>query len=231
MPFPGKFPRTPILCYVTDRKSLPASLVANPQALIERIAAATKAGVDWIQIREKDLCASEISGLVRESLALAKQAQQENHAPKILVNDRLDVAVAERAGGVHLGENSLPAQTVSHWIGSLANRPGLQNFLVGVSCHSLAGAIKAQQDGANYIFFGPVFVTPSKVSFGTPQGLGKLREVCSAVSLPVLAIGGIALENVTSCLGAGASGIAAIRLFQDAADMPALIAHLRAARS
>ncbi len=227
MSFPGKSPRTPILCYVTDRKSLPASSVANHQALIERIAAATKAGVDWIQIREKDLGAREISGLVRESLALAQKSRPKGHITRILVNDRLDVAVAERAAGVHLGENSLPAHNVSHWIGSHVNRSGLQNFLLGVSCHSLAGAIKAQQDGADYIFFGPVFATPSKANFGTPQGLSRLREVCSVVAMPVLAIGGITLENAPSCLEVGAAGLAAIRLFQDA-DLPALITALSA---
>jgi thiamine-phosphate pyrophosphorylase len=226
---PAKFPRTPILCYVTDRQSLPASPAPNQRALIERIAAATAAGIDWIQIREKDLSGRELSLLVHESLLLAKQPPRADHLTRILVNDRVDVALAEQAGGTHLGENSLPVENVAHWIGSHAQRSELHNFLLGVSCHSLDGAMQAERDGADYIFFGPVFATPSKAAFGAPQGLNRLREVCKAVSLPVLAIGGITRENGASCLEAGAAGLAAIRLFQDAADLPTCIEQFRAA--
>lgn len=233
MSLPAKFPRTPILCYVTDRKNLLPAQGArdNHSELLQRIAAAAGACVDWIQIREKDLSGRAISLLVRESLALARQSRRGDRPARILVNDRLDVALTEKAGGVHLGENSLPVQNVEHWIGSHAQRSRLQNFLVGVSCHSLSGAIQAERDGADYIFFGPVFATPSKADFGAPQGLDRLRNVCKAVSLPVLAIGGITRENVSSCLKAGAAGIAAIRLFQDASDMSAIVDRLRAAGS
>jgi thiamine-phosphate pyrophosphorylase len=101
------------------------------------------------------------------------------------------------------------------------------DFLVGVSCHSQEAAKSAEDGGADYIFFGPVFTTPSKAAYGAPQGLARLAEVCRSVSLPVLAIGGIALENATSCLAAGAAGIAAIRLFQDAYDLASLVKTLR----
>ena len=227
MSLPAKFPRTPILCYVTDRQSLSIAPSENHPSLMDLIGAATAAGVDWIQIREKNLSAREISPLVREAVSLAKLSSRTDRTTRILVNDRLDVALAEQADGVHLGENSLPVQNVSRWIGSHANRSGLQEFLVGVSCHSLAGATQAERDGADYIFFGPVFATPSKADFGAPQGLNRLKEVCIAVSLPVLAIGGITLENASSCLKAGAAGLAAIRLFQDDADLPARIEQLR----
>jgi thiamine-phosphate pyrophosphorylase len=93
-----------------------------------------------------------------------------------------------------------------------------KSFLIGVSCHSLEAAQAAERDGADYIFFGPIFATPSKEPFGRPQGTESLEQVCRAVSIPVLAIGGITLDNAESCVASGAAGIAAIRLFQDAID-------------
>jgi thiamine-phosphate pyrophosphorylase len=228
---PAKFPRTPILCYVTERKSLPPSSSADKRGeILKRIAHACAAGVDWIQIREKDLSGKEISLLVRDSLALAVKANPSNgQATRIIVNDRVDIALAEKAGGMHLGENSLPAQNVSRWRES-RSKCFVQNFLVGVSCHSLDCALAAARDGADYIFFGPVFSTPSKTAFGAPQGLQRLKEVCSAVTLPVLAIGGITLQNASACLEAGAAGIAAIRLFQDAIDLPVVVNQLHNAQ-
>jgi thiamine-phosphate pyrophosphorylase len=102
-----------------------------------------------------------------------------------------------------------------------------KKFLVGISCHSVQAAAAAARAGADYIFFGPVFATPSKASFGAPQGPQRLAEVCRAVALPVLAIGGITLENAPDCFAAGAAGIAAIRLFQDAKDLASLVSDLR----
>ncbi|MBI3485067.1 MAG: thiamine phosphate synthase, partial [Acidobacteria bacterium] len=99
----------------------------------------------------------------------------------------------------------------------------------GASCHSLAEAQAAERDGAHYLIFGPVFSTPSKSQFGAPQGIARLEEACRAVRIPVLAIGGITLDNAHECLRAGAAGIAAIRLFQDASDLPALVSSLRKA--
>jgi thiamine-phosphate pyrophosphorylase len=130
---------------------------------------------------------------------------------RVLVNDRLDVALAANAAGVHLGENSLPLEAVSGW----RRASGRLDFLIGVSCHSLEAARAAERGAADYIFFGPVFETPSKAAFGAPQGIESLREICTAVQIPVLAIGGINLENARACLAAGAAGVAAIRLFQD----------------
>jgi thiamine-phosphate pyrophosphorylase len=143
-----------------------------------------------------------------------------------MVNDRLDVALSEHTGGVHLGEQSLPVHVVCKWLNDsdLAKR---DKFLVGVSCHSVQAAVSAAGDGADYIFFGPVFATPSKVAFGAPQGLQRLAEVCRAVSIPVLAIGGITLDNASDCFAIGAAGIAAIRLFQDAENLASLVSHLR----
>ena len=144
---------------------------------------------------------------------------------KILVNDRLDIALAGKAAGVHLTETSVSARDARKLAGSLSAPPG---FLVGVSCHSLDIARAANDSGADYLVFGPVFPTPSKAAYGAPQGLERLAELCRTVGIPVLAIGGIDLQNAASCLAAGASGIAAIRLFQDAADLPATVRALHA---
>ena len=190
-----------------------------------KIEAAAAAGVDWIQIREKDLSGREYSLLTRQALRLATKSSASDAAPtRIVVNDRLDVALAERAGGVHLSENSLPLPEAKRL--QNARAPG-QDFLVGVSCHSLEAARFAAEGGANYLFFGPVFATPSKANSGAPQGLERLGEVCRAVSVPVLAIGGITPANASDCLAAGAAGIAAIRLFQDASGMASLVQSLR----
>ncbi len=219
---------SPLLCYVTDRHSL--SEVAPTEQLdnlLSKIAAAAaaEAGIDWIQIREKDLSGKECSSLTREALVrTAKSSSNKTSPTRIIVNDRLDVALAKRAGGVHLGEQSLPLAEAQRLV---ENRDEGKDFVIGVSCHSLEAARAAASGGADYLFFGPVFATPSKAAFGAPQGLERLGEVCRAVSIPVLAIGGITLANASDCLAASASGIAAIRLFQDARDISSLVQSLR----
>ena len=218
--------RGPILCYVTDRSSLPEFKARKTQeTLLSKIEAAAGSGVDWIQIREKDFSGRDCASLAREALQRVAKPSPSNAAPaRILVNDRLDVALSERADGVHLGENSLPLPEVKRFV---ENRGKREDFAIGVSCHSLEAAKSAASAGADYLFFGPVFATPSKAAFGAPPGLERLAEICRAVSLPVLAIGGITLENAPDCLATGASGIAAIRLFQDARDMSSLVRSLR----
>lgn len=224
----------PILCYVTDRRSLRVAPQANLfQALIEKIGQVAAAGVDWIQLREKDLSGKDSAALTHDALdQVSNQTPQENAAAsvyaRIVVNDRLDIALAERAGGVHLGENSLPPEEAKRLL--LAWPPAektSREFLIGVSCHSLEAAQSAASAGADYIFYGPVFATPSKVGYGSPQGLDHLAEVSGAVSVPVLAIGGITLDNAASCISVGAAGIAAIRLFQDSPHPAELVQKLR----
>ena len=225
---PRKSHPSPILCYVTDRKSLGSVTAGDPcDLLLQRIADAATAGIDWIQIREKDLHGKEYSSLVREALAQTKRSTQAKQPARILVNDRLDIALTEHASGVHLGENSLPVKDVRPWFASRRRDPADESFLVGASCHSREGAMSAARDGADYIFFGPVFAMPSKAPFGAPQGLERLAEVCGSVFIPVVAIGGITEEHASACLMAGAAGIAAIRLFQEADDLPSLVARLR----
>jgi thiamine-phosphate pyrophosphorylase len=216
----------PLVCYVTDQRSLAGIGAAETRAaLLKKIEAAAAAGVDWVQIREKDLSGKGCAALTREALQRAAKYSKNNVIPtRLLVNDRLDVALSEGASGVHLGENSLPVQEAKRLV---SGRGGGKDFLLGVSCHSLEAAKSAARNGADYLFFGPVFATPSKAAFGAPQGLERLAKVCSAVSIPVLSIGGVTLENASSCLSAGASGIAAIRLFQDAEDLAPLVRSLR----
>lgn len=214
---------------MTDRRSLAPSAVANVEAnLTRRIQDAIQAGVDWVQIREKDLPARKLSELTRAAIAQAAMKTVERAADgpaRVLVNDRFDVAWAAAAAGVHAGESSLPVRELAE----ARRRLGREDFLVGASCHSLQGVVSAAQDGADYVFFGPVFATPSKAGFGAPQGLTKLAEACAAVSIPVIAIGGIAVENAAACRQAGAAGIAAIRLFQQGAGLPGTVGRLRGA--
>jgi thiamine-phosphate pyrophosphorylase len=146
------------------------------------------------------------------------------HRTSILVNDRLDVALTGNADGVHLGENSLPVAEAKRLM-SAFQAPA--EFMTGASCHSLVSARAAESSGSDYIFFGPIFATPSKVAFGEPQGLPRLREVCRAVKIPVLAIGGVTTQNAAQCLDSGASGIAAVRLFQDSSRLEELLRQLR----
>ena len=226
-PLPAR--HSPLLCYVTDRRSLPGGNPANLlAALTRKIAEIAAAGVDWVQIREKDLPARELASLTRQALRIAAQSSGKSPAAtRVLVNDRLDVAIAERAAGVHLGEHGLPVAEAKRLLDSALRKQAVdESFLVGVSCHSLEAAQAAQRNGADYIFFGPIFRTLSKAAFGAPQGLNRLAEVCRVLSIPVLAIGGINADNAQPCLQAGAAGIAAIRLFQDAIDLSITILQL-----
>jgi thiamine-phosphate pyrophosphorylase len=220
--------QTPILCYVTDRRGVnPAARKGRTAALLTKIQEAISAGVDWVQLREKDLSAKDLSSLTREALRCSAAVERGAARTRIFVNDRVDVALAERAGGVHLGENSLRPDEVKQLLqSSPAGQAVASNFLVGVSCHSLESVQRAAKGGAYYIFFGPVFATPSKAQYGSPQGLARLAEVCRSVSIPVIAVGGISVENAKSCIAAGAQGIAAIRLFQDATDPARVVREL-----
>jgi len=192
----------PLLCWVTDRRQLPAGRTFDAA-----VAAAIAEGVDWIQIREKDLPTPELLGITRATLARCVGAHV-----RVLVNDRLDVALAAGAHGVHLGRESLPAREVHQWF-----RSGMWGgkLLMGVSCHSVAEVQAAQSDFADYAIFGPVFDTPSKRQFGPALGVAALRQACQSVQIPVLAIGGITREKMPECVEAGAVGMAAVRMFQE----------------
>ena len=196
------------ICYITDRRSL------EPKPLHPLIVEALGAGVDLVQIREKDLATRDLLKLVEGAVSATAGT-----STRVVVNDRLDVALAAGAGGVHLGHQSLPADAVRGMV------PG--EFLVGVSCHSLAEAIAAEQAKADYILLGPIFETPSKLAYGPPLGLEKLREVATRVKLPLLALGGMTVDRVRPCLEAGATGIAGISIFQSAPSLDARVRELR----
>jgi thiamine-phosphate pyrophosphorylase len=212
----------PIVCYVTDRKSSTSDRneAALTSTLLQNIQAALAAGADWIQVREKDLRGGQLLEVGRVAVGLAAaRGKKTGRAPRIIINDRLDVALAADAHGVHLGRESASAHEVVRWCRA-GNAPN--GFVIGVSCHSIEEAREAANAKADYILFGPVFETPSKLPFGTPQGIEKLAGVCRAVPMPVVAIGGVSQENAAACIRAGAAGIAAIRMFQDSPDTKAV---------
>ena len=210
--------RKPILCYVTDRRSLAGPLDALRSLLLEKIEEAVQGNVDWIELRERDLSARELAAFSEQAVA------RTGGATRVLVNDRLDVAFAVNAAGVHLGEKGLPVSAARR----LAKERSIgREFLVGVSRHSVEGALEAERAGADYVMFGPVFATPSKAEFGQPQGLQRLRDACERLKIPVLAIGGITEQNAWECFAAGAQGIAAIRLFQNAKNLGKVVERLR----
>jgi len=197
------------LCYITDRHGL------APKPPLLHLQGAVRAGVDLIQLREKDLATRDLVELATAAVEACRGSET-----RIVINDRLDIALAVGAHGVHLGGQSLPANVVRRHVE--------KDFLIGASCHSLDQALEAEAGGADYILLGPVFDTPSKRRYGPPLGLDKFSEVAHRIKIPVLALGGITVERVRTCLEAGAAGIAAIRLFQDCPSLEDRVAELRA---
>lgn len=199
----------PILCLVTDR----TACASRP--LDGVIATAVAAGVRLVQLREKDLSARELLRIGETLLEPVRKG-----GGMLVVNDRLDVALALGADGVHLGSNSLPVKATRRVVGD--------SMLIGVSVHSAEEAVRAEREGADYLVLGTIFETRSHP--GTPPaGLRVVSEVTAAVRLPVVAIGGINATNVGSVIGAGASGVAVITAIQSAQDVEAATGTLLAA--
>jgi thiamine-phosphate pyrophosphorylase len=201
-----------LLYYITDRRGFPGDESSRRRRLLEKIREAASAGVDFIQLREKDLSTRELEALAREAVAVIRATFQPNTA--LLVNSRTDVALAVQAGGVHLRSDDINPQDARALWKSTADAPARQPSprppLIGVSCHSPEEVAKAAVNGATFAVFAPVFEKKD----APPTGLNLLKEACHA-NIPVLALGGITLSNAHSCLAAGAAGIAAIRLFQN----------------
>lgn len=209
-----------LLCYITDRTRFPCDENARQHALLEKIAEASGAGVDLIQVREKDLSSRKLEALAHAAMRVVRENSSEP-ATRLLINSRSDVALACVAHGVHLrSEDFSPPEVRKIWIDAgNSSRP-----LVSVSCHTVAEVASAASAGADFAVFAPVF--EKKDSPATEAaGLDQLREACRQ-KIPVLALGGITLENAAACIHAGAAGIAAIRLFQEN-DVAEVVRRLR----
>jgi thiamine-phosphate pyrophosphorylase len=213
-------PHLPLLYLISNRHAFPPNPDARntAEAQLTAIHLAAQAGCQLIQIREKDLPPRAMTNFTRQAIAAARP-----HGAKVLVNDRLDVALAAGADGVHLRVSSLPVAEVR----AAVTDKGLKDFLIGVSTHSLAEAAAAEAGGADFIVCGPVYETLSKQAYGAPLGLARFAEICRAVSIPVLALGGINTANFHEPLQHGAAGIAAISLFSTIASLESNIQTLR----
>lgn len=224
-----------ILYYITDRTAFAPDEPTRRSLLLEKIAEAAQANVDYIQLREKDLSSRKLESLAAEAMRIIVKLRADNRELRtsLLINSRADIALAVQADGVHLRSDDVSPQEVREiWQKSYAGtsalgRPAARSTaavhdetrtlgeepIIGISCHTPQEVAAAQTSGATFAVFAPVF--EKKDAPGTPPtGLSELREACGT-DIPVLALGGITLANARSCLEAGAAGIAAIRLFQE----------------
>ena len=204
-------PESPGVCFVTGR----AATADRPVEEVTK--AAIEGGCDLVQVREKELTGGPLLALARSVVDAAKPR---GTRCTVVVNDRLDVALAARAAGVHLPADGLAIDE--------ARRAAGKRFVIGRSVHAIAEARQAQKDGADYLFFGPVFETPGKTVFGPPQGPDALRKVVEAVRIPVWAIGGITSETAARLRGIAIAGIAAISFIAAAPDPAEAVRALRA---
>ena len=229
-----------LLYYITDRTAFAADEPTRRRRVLEKIAEAAHTGVDYIQLREKDLTTQELESLSREAVQAVREAR--NLAPwpltpVLLVNSRTDVALTAGADGVQLRSDDISPKDVRDiWTacgadlarsgveGAPASELAPKSPIIGVSCRSQDEVAAAQEKGATFAVFAPIF--EKKDIIGTPPaGLGQLREACR-IPIPVFALGGITLANARFCLEAGAAGIAAIRLFQEN-DVATVVDRLR----
>lgn len=179
------------LYLITDRQQ------TGSVRLVDVVEDALKGGVRGVQLREKDLSSRELYELAYDIRKLTAK-----YDARLIINDRVDIALAVEADGVHLGLNSLPIHRVRKLLGS--------SRLIGVSCHNQVNAIMAQENGADFITFGPVYYTASKANYGKPVGVEKLETVSQLLQIPVFALGGIKKTNIPEVMAAGATGIALV---------------------
>jgi thiamine-phosphate pyrophosphorylase len=214
-----------ILLYITDRVQFAGDESARQGALLAKIAEAARCGVDLIQLREKDLPVRELEILARAAVRVVREnsaLETEKRETRLLINSRTDVAITSGADGVHLRSNDIsPSEVQKIWV-----RGGQRTrALVSVSCHFAAEVARAAAEGADFAVSAPIFEKKDAPQ-ARPAGLDGLREVCRQ-KIPVLALGGITIENARACLDAGAAGIAGIRLFQEN-DIAEVVRHLKA---
>jgi thiamine-phosphate pyrophosphorylase len=189
---------------ITDRR------LTSDEFLAQLLREAAAGGVDRIQIRERDLEGRALLRLVRNALESTRGTRT-----TVFVNDRVDVALAASAHGVHLGQAGLPAR--------MARRIAGENLVIGVSAHTLEEAMEAQDQGADYLIFGPVFATASKLAWGPPVGVPRLEAVLKQVAIPVYAVGGISPRNLALLRGLPLAGVAMISAFVRSASAAELI--------
>ncbi len=211
-----------LLYYITDRSQFPGNEASRRRRLLESIAQAVRCGVDYIQLREKDLSARALEILTHEVVAILHQQRTGNKELKtgLLINSRTDIALACGAHGVHLRSDDIsPAEVRRIWTQCGAGAPSassgqaLGRVIVDVSCHTTAEVARATAEGADFTVFGPIFEKNGALG-AKSAGLDELRKACRE-KIQVLALGGITVENARSCIQAGAAGIVGIRLFQE----------------
>lgn len=188
------------LCVVTDLK-------AAPDAMLQKIEQAYRGGADIVQLRSKVL---PDAVMIRFGLKMRKIATR--YRKLFFVNDRVDLALATDADGVHLGQEDMPQKMAIKIVRQAAKR-----LWIGRSTHTMSQALKAEKEGADYIGFGPVFLTPTKPS-ANAVGLKLVCEVSDKVRIPCVAIGGIDLQNIQTVIAAGASRVAVVRAVLGAKD-------------
>jgi thiamine-phosphate pyrophosphorylase len=218
------------LYYITDRAAFPGDESNRRLRLLDKIAEAALCGVDYIQLREKDVSTRELESLAHEAVEMIQLLSSENRELNtvLLINSRTDVALASGAAGVHLRADDVsPEDARAVWTSAGSRRVrdnSGEDAVIAVSCHSLQEVDRAAASCATFAVFAPVFGKKDAPGTGS-AGLDALRQACCA-KIPVLALGGVTLQNAESCLTAGAAGIAAIRLFQEN-DIAMIVSKLR----
>lgn len=178
---------------------------ADDEPLITTIEAALKGGAKAVQLREKKLSAKKLFGVAKKLRELTNL-----YNAKLFINDRIDVALAVKADGTHLGQASFSAQEARGLTGS--------EMLIGVSTHSMDEALKAEADGADFITLGPIYETPSKLCYGKPIGASALNEVSKKIAIPIFALGGVKKDNINELITNGADGVALISAVMSSKD-------------
>jgi thiamine-phosphate pyrophosphorylase len=205
----------PMFCYITDRTQFPGDEAARRQRLLAKIKEAAQCGVTYIQLREKDLPVRDLEQLAGEAMRTVGDPNLgSGNRPILLINSRTDVALATGAGGVHLPADDIsPTEARRIWRQSCSGSKRAARGTISRSCHQPSEVQQAATAGADFALFAPVFGKKDSPDRHA-TGLDGLREACQ-YPIPVLALGGVTLENAVACLAAGAAGIAAIRLFQE----------------